>query len=317
MDLLREFQRKAELLSKEDVNEGIQAAVRHVRSAEAHLLRARDENDEELLNDVVYRTNQAFEGMLKEIYTVLIDQDVARLTPYQIEQHLLDRNVFPSRVLELFKNYRKEWRNPSTHDHKLFFNEQEALLAIVSVTAFAIILLDSIIETVSFKREKEAIESKKRLTTDGVPNHAALPFHEQLLRLLHDFSEDLKDSDKTLAPKSEAELVGRLQGFINSVDPSIRIVREFPLQHNSHVLRPDVAFIKNEDTVLVELKLHSMVKRTLDSAQAQMRRYLEAGEYKIGIVYLPPWHPDQTMETQKVSIQEKDRTVTIYTVAPR
>ncbi len=316
MDLLQEFQRKAELLSKEDVHEGIQAAVRHVRSAERHLLRARNENDEDLLNDVVYRTNQAFEGMLKEAYTVLTDHDAARLTPHQVEQHLLNQNVFPSRVLELFRNYREQWRNPSTHNHRLFFSEQEALLAIVSVTAFAIILLDLIIETVSFKREKEAIEAKKRQATNRLLDHATLPFNEQLLRLLHDFSEDLKHSDETLPPKSEAELTGRLHAFISSVAPSIRIMRDF-LIPNSPMLRPDLTLMRDGDTVLIELKSASINKRSLDRAQDQMLAYLEAGNYDHGIVYLPPSNPDQPMEEHEVNLQSRDRTMTIHVVAPQ
>ena len=52
--------------------------------------------------------------------------------------------------------YRTEWRNPSTHDYKLDFDEDEALLAIASVCAFAIVLLDQITEKLNFDRAKAA-----------------------------------------------------------------------------------------------------------------------------------------------------------------
>ena len=133
MDLLEEFRGKSELLSNEGVYEGLQAAIRHVQAAERHFFRARKFNDDDLLNDVIYRTNQAFEGMLKEAYAVLTGQVNTRITPHKVEKHLPEENVFPPRVLELFTNYRQEWRNPSTHDHKLFFSDQEALLAIVGL----------------------------------------------------------------------------------------------------------------------------------------------------------------------------------------
>ena len=35
-------------------------------------------------------------------------------------------NIFQERVTDLFANYRKKWRNPSTHEHLETFTEAEA-----------------------------------------------------------------------------------------------------------------------------------------------------------------------------------------------
>ena len=155
MDLSKELKRKQETLKDLVSDGGIYAALRHIEIAERWFERARVEGDEDLFNDVIYRTNQAFEGMLKEAYTVLGQTDASNLTPHQIEQKLIAGGVFSERVTDLFRNYRQEWRNKSTHNHNLFFNAQEALLAIVSISAFSTILLDQIIEFLySGKREK-------------------------------------------------------------------------------------------------------------------------------------------------------------------
>lgn len=90
MDLVSEIREKLKALESDSSFDGISAAIRHIEVAERHLKRARNENEEDFLNDVIYRTNQSFEGMLKEAYTVLTGRDGTKLSSYQIEQHLLD-----------------------------------------------------------------------------------------------------------------------------------------------------------------------------------------------------------------------------------
>jgi len=100
--------------------------------------------------DVIFRCNQAFEGSIKEAYRVLAGKDPKPKTPAEIEQFLASGNLLRKKVLDQFTNYRKEWRNPSTHDYTLDFDEDEALIAIVSVTVFAIVLSDQIDSKLAF-----------------------------------------------------------------------------------------------------------------------------------------------------------------------
>src|SRR4030095_14112291 len=74
--------------------------------------------------------------------------------PNNIENSLQENNVLRPGVLAQLTNYRREWRNPSTHDYRLDFDEDEALLAIVTVSAFAIVLIDQITERISFEQAK-------------------------------------------------------------------------------------------------------------------------------------------------------------------
>jgi hypothetical protein len=66
MDLLQELRRKVSEIDPHDKVDGINAAIRHIELADRFLSRARSEHDPDLFNDVIYRTNQAFEGMLKK-----------------------------------------------------------------------------------------------------------------------------------------------------------------------------------------------------------------------------------------------------------
>ena len=316
MNLLEEFQRKSNLLSGEDVHEGIEAAIRHVKSAEKHLFRARTENDDDLLNDVIYRTNQAFEGMLKEAYAVLTGRDATKKSPNEIEMHLLKEEVLPPRVLELFTNYRKKWRNPSTHDHKLFFGDQEALLAITNVTAFASILLDQIIETVSFNREKEEIESKKDKLKSKISSYGSASFKDQLLGLLESFSTQLLQSKEPLTFEHEAEISGRLSAFLDSVDPDIHVLHQRRIRYGSRTVIPDLVLFRGDEGIPVELKRPGLSERGVRSAQDQVLSYMEAGDYAFGVVYVPPSFPNQKSRTSETIRQARGRTAVIYTVAP-
>jgi hypothetical protein len=86
VDLLVELRAMLSAAADHGNVEGIAAAVRHIEVAERYLTRGRDERDEDAYNDVIYRTNQAFEGMLKEAYRVLVGGDTSKLSPHQIEQ---------------------------------------------------------------------------------------------------------------------------------------------------------------------------------------------------------------------------------------
>ena len=98
-----------------------------------HLKRGSDTADDTAFTDAIYRANQAFEGSLKEAFRVVAAKDPEKVRPFDIENFLQENSILRGRVLEQMSRYRPEWRNPSTHDYQLDFDEDEALLAIVSV----------------------------------------------------------------------------------------------------------------------------------------------------------------------------------------
>ena len=309
MDLIAEINYKLDRLGGHSSQEGVTAAIRHIEIAEKWLERARKDQDDDLFNDAIYRTNQAFEGILKESYHVFTGKDVGKLTPHKIEEHLLKENVFTTRVLDLFKNYRQQWRNPSTHDHRLVFGEDEALLAIVSVSAFAAILLDQIIEKVNFIKEKEEVK-ERRSNINYQPNERKeTPFFEDVLTILKLFSEEGPHSSDI----REVELLGRLSGFIESLDPKIHVAREVLL---ADMLRPDLMLEEEGEKVIIEIKRPGLRRDVYDSGKAQVLHYLEKSGVKRGILYIHPIRAGQLVETIEERVTLNSGEAIFYSVAP-
>ncbi|MEG8021255.1 hypothetical protein [Sphingomonas aerolata] len=143
MDLVALLEQAASQLPAGEHSVGLNAIVRHVKAAIRHL--ERDQiTDPDTCTDAIYRMNQAYEGSLKEAYRVLASKDPSGLSPFQIENYLESNRVVRPRVLTQLTRYRQDYRNPSTHDYKLDFDDDEALLAIVSVCGFAKLLINQI-----------------------------------------------------------------------------------------------------------------------------------------------------------------------------
>lgn len=316
MDLVNEIREKLKALESDGSFDGISAAIRHIEVAERHLKRARKENEEDFLNDVIYRTNQSFEGMLKEACTVLTGRDGTKLSSYQIEQHLLDQEVFTQRVLDIFTNYRQNWRNPSTHDHKLLFSEQEAFLAIVNISAFAIILLDQIIESVNFKRELEKVERNEETIKKEIKDYKNLRFDEQLISLITAFNNYIKSSEMNLGEIKEIEILGRLQGFLSSLDDSIKIIREPIISQEKHY-RADLVLKKGNEEVIVELKRAWKKGLGFYRALDQMQAYLESGDFNRGILYFYPTETGQEFTIGKIELKFGEKKPYLYIIMPK
>jgi hypothetical protein len=136
----------------------------HIERAEFFYHQGSLSGDENYFTDVIHRTNQAFEGSLRQSYMILAEktekQANSRRT-IEIEDFFETNLIFNERVLHFFRNYRQEWRNKSTHDFKLFFDQSEAFLAIVNVSAYIYVLLNQIIEKLAFDNEKERLKGEK------------------------------------------------------------------------------------------------------------------------------------------------------------
>ncbi|MEP0548587.1 MAG: hypothetical protein ABJF88_16750 [Rhodothermales bacterium] len=316
MDLLEDIRSKLPAIQSHPSEEGIKAALRHVEVAERWLLRGRDEKDEDLFNDVIYRTNQAFEGMLKEAFTVLASQDGSSLSTYKIENHLVSSNILSDRVMALFTNYRQEWRNKSTHDHKLFFSEQEALLAIVSVSAFATILIDQIIEFTSAQAEKEKVENRKAELTAEIDSAKKSSFREEVISLLMLFGNELSNEIDGQTEMREVELIGRMVGFIQTVDPSINIMRE-PILSDGRS-RADLILSRGKTNIVVEVKRGSprWFKSFQERGLSQVMNYMDMSATRHGILYISPYLKGQDMRHDEVFSAKGPQKTTIDMLVP-
>jgi hypothetical protein len=294
MDLLDTLRKKISSIAAGDHVAGLNAVLLHIETAFRHLSRGQDNADETAFTDAIYRTNQAFEGSIKEAFRVLTEQDPAHKRPYDIEGHLEKEGIFKPRVLSQFTTYRKDWRNPSTHDYKLYFDESEAFLAIISVTAFACLLLDQISEQLAFRSAKAEAESKKAVLAASLD--AEIEISKRTSNAILEFCQHHMPINNALAT-TESQIVGSLHGFLSSVAPDLTIETDVLLDQRSRY-RADMKVSGTGASVLIEVK---RVYRKDDENQAidQVMKYMSLAQVNNSILLFLPGTQSE-MEIQDI-----------------
>lgn len=268
---------------------GLASVVRHLEIAESHFDRARNEENDDYLNDAVYRANQAYEGSLKEAWRVLIGSDPNKKKTFELERGLKKSGVLTERARNLLQNYREQWRNPSTHDHTLLFGSQDAFLALWSAIAFATVLLDQIITKLSEREANSSVELLAAAAADAGPPNRPLAEH------LVDFANTPRAfirSDGRL--RSEAELIGWLSAYTKLTDRSISVETYPKLEAG---IQPDLILTRGRERMVVELKRGRGGKAFLGSATAQLLGYLKELQIKEGALIVAPSADFQSMES--------------------
>ena len=247
MNLLEILCSRVDDLPEGDYTQGIKSVLQHIEVAGRHLSRGQASADDTAFTDAIYRTNQAFEGSLKEAFRVLAAKDPAGERPYDIENYLQQQNILRPRVLAQLTNYRREWRNPSTHDYRLDFDEDEALLAIVTVSAFAIVLIDQIAERISFEHAK-AIAAAQPTSVS-----TSQPLLERISTLIEQFTVQFYQTHADRTDIREVEIVGALAGFLASVAPELSTQIEGKLVPDRQE-RPDLLLASADERLILEVK---------------------------------------------------------------
>ena len=282
MDILEIIRRTIETLPDGLHLAGLRSVLRHIEAAYRHFARAQTESDESAFTDAIYRTNQAFEGSIKEAYRVIEHKDPQRMTPREIEEYFEKNKVFRGRVLAQFTNYRKEWRNPSTHDYNLDFDEDEAFLAIVSVSAFTKLLIDQIAEQLSFVAAQKDVKAHKA-TVDAHPASGDR-LTDRVIKLFQEFSRHYATTDTAVPVETEAQLMGALAGFLSTVAPDLKFSTG-RIHRGERPYYVDMEIERGNELVLVELKRgrhQALVSQGVD----QLVHYLHAAKAKEGILFL-------------------------------
>jgi hypothetical protein len=260
--------------------QGLKAVLQHIEVAGRHLERGHSDADDTAFTDAIYRTNQAFEGSLKEAFRVLTGSDPAGERPYDIENYLQQQNVLRARVLAQLTNYRREWRNPSTHDYRLDFDEDEALLAIVTVSAFAVVLIDQIAERVSFEQAK-AVASEHPSPSPSAPS-----LLERVLTLIEQFTAQFNQTYVNRVNIRESEIIGGLEGFLAAAAPELTTQVE-SLLSNDKGLHADLLISAGEDRLILEVKRgRDFSSRLIDDAIQQVSRYMVISGINQAIIFI-------------------------------
>ncbi|WP_422105069.1 hypothetical protein [Winogradskyella sp.] len=296
MDALNPVKEQVERINTLRSNLNLNSVITHIERANLFFERGKKEYDEQYFTDVVYRTNQAFEGCSRQGYMVLAgksEEQAQDIKAYQIESYFIENNILSDRVLPQFKNYRDNWRNESAHNFKLFFNEEEAYFAILNVLSYAYVLFNQMItklgEEIEIERlRKEAIKIKK---IKGMIKKKGLSLKEKIITLIEYFDKEYEISkskidDNTVFFIKEAEVIGMLIAYLSEMTNSeMTIQAEKRLESgSSRGLIADICIEYKGEKLIVELKRFG--RRTIDSYTEQISMYLQAASTNEGVVYI-------------------------------
>jgi hypothetical protein len=268
MDLLALLRTKAKSIPLGDHSLGLSSVLLHIEVAFGHLARGQSQGEETAYTDAIYRTNLAFEGGVKEAYRVLAQQDPSKKRPFEIEKYLESNKLLRQRILSQFTTYRTEWRNPSSHDYTLDFDEGEALLAIVSVSAFVCVLLDEISEKLASDASRIAAESQRIQTTSENDHGEKVDLLETVASALRTFANE-NDTDRF---DTEPQLMGAIRGYLTVVLPNAEIFSELNIKET--LSRVDIIVKRNVSSVFVEVK-RSTSAMTLRAGMNQLYAFSE------------------------------------------
>jgi hypothetical protein len=282
MDLLEIVRNQVTSLPDGAHQAGLKSVLRHIEAAYRHLSRGQNEGDDSAFGDAIYRSNQAFEGSIKEAYRILAEKDPHKTTPYNIEQYLQRNNLFRPRVLAQFTNYRTEWRNPSTHDYNLDFDEDEAFLAIVSVSAFSKMLIDQIAERLAFVLVRDDVASQ------GAPEELRAsnqPLIDEITDVILKFLGDYAPTRLPYDAQTETQFLGALSGYLSTVDPRLSISTNHVTKKAERALEFDMLVSRDDESLIVELK-RGPNKRARENGLRYLERALQSSEIKAGILLI-------------------------------
>ncbi len=302
MDLVKTLRDRISALEAGDHTPGLGAVLQHIEAAVKHLTHGSSTADDSAFTDVIYRTNQAFEGGLKEVYRVLASADPSRKTPFEIENYLQGHNILRQRVLDHLSTYRKDWRNPATHDYKLDFDEDEALLAIVSVCVFAIVLVDQISFKLSYDKAAAA-------TPPASPAEQSKPLLAAVVDFLLTF-HTVPTSGAVIHRVLESELVGAVAGLLSTALPGLDVALE-PRLSPSAPYRADLVLKRGDEKLLVEFKRAARSPSIRNDALDQVSRYVAVSGIKDSVLYFFDERGRQSTDREDYQIPGTDGRIVI------
>lgn len=285
MDLLKILRSKIEALDQGTQAIGLTAVLTHVTVATKHLERGQSLKDDSAFTDAVYRCNQAFEGSIKEAYRVLAEKDPEKVRPHDIESYLETNQIFHSRVLALFTHYRREWRNPSTHDYTLSFTESEAFVAITSVASFATVLCDEILEKLAFRRaqsDPDLLEFAAAIAAGRKSEPMVWQLAHALVEIGSHFAHESPDHTRL-----ESQFVGLVAGMLSNRNQGYEVEFDRALGPDGR-FRPDMFIRAKSEELILEVKRAKPTDAALQSAVQQVEVYLTFAKLRDGVVFFTP-----------------------------
>jgi len=263
----------------------ISNVVSHIERAEHFYLKAEIEKDDQYYTDVIYRTNQAYEGMLKITYQCFTgggDDSECNLSTFQIEQYLEEEQIFNERIKFAFALYRKKWRNPSVHEYGLFFSKLEAFLAIINVTSFVYVLSNQLAEQRSTKKILEMILAEEPAEYHVVKEDQH-DINDIVVEHLREFHKIPKDG--IVSGNNMSQIVGAIKGYLEGKIKGMEVITNYNnidmVINYGNSMEDDSAM---QGKIIVKVK-NGFSKQKLQFASEQLTEYMYQFKSKQGILY--------------------------------
>lgn len=293
---IKELVNKLDELGQEfDSTLTLSPIITHIERAEHFFSLGKEKNDEHYYTDVIYRTNQAFEGCSRQAYMVLAEKNEAqaqRLKAYQIEEYFANEGVLSDRVLPQFQTYRDSWRNESAHNFKLFFDESEAYFAILNVSSYAYVLFNQMITKLAYKIEERTIkkEELKLKKMKGVIG-TSKPLKDRIVKLIEFFDQEIDESDQRSGSAiklfSEVQILGMLTAYLQEASSEMKVELDKSIIVGKRKFRVDIYIELGDETTIIELK-SKHGKGIPQGYKEQVLHYLKALSISDGILYIYP-----------------------------
>jgi hypothetical protein len=298
VDTLKSIEEQIKQIRDLSPEVSLERVLTHLERAELHYQSGKETGDDNYFTDVVYRTNQAFEGSFRQSYRILADkteEQSNKKRTVDIESFFETESIFNERVLYFFRNYRQEWRNKSTHDYKLFFDQSEAYLAIMNVSAYIHVLLNQIIEKLAFiaeqkrlKQEKSELNNLSKLFKDGKS------LKDKVVSLIKAFSVN---NPNLKADTKEIELIGMFRAFLKSAAKDIEVYTDVKVSTSNGFLYMDMLVVFGEENLIIEIKRPSSYSRHNED---QLLSYLDSMKIFEGIM----WYPESVLSEKLLDVNE-------------
>ncbi len=289
MNSLNYIQKKLNLIQDRSIIANINIILNHLSVAESHFANGIQKNDDNFFNDVIYRTNQAYEGILRLAYTSILKKSDKNKNNKEIEEILLKENIINERTKNYLSLYRDDFRNRSSHDYKIYFTESDAYLAINNVNGFLYTLVNQLLIYDAYllmqqKNEEINAIAKKIFKED-------INFLDHVTKAILSFPRVYYKNPKGNSLENEFYTIGELEAYLNKINPEWNVVscQSSTPEINSdgiqgEIVRADLIIDSGSEKVIIEICSEPILSFRNNFIK-NMKKYLKIFNAKYGLIF--------------------------------
>ena len=220
MDTLTLIKKKLNSIQEKKTLENVKIILNHIAMAEKHFNRAMTEKEPDFFNDAIYRTNQAYEGIIRLAYEKILNKNEKNKSNVEIEESLLKEKIINQRTKDYISLYRKIFRNCSIHNYKIVFLETDVFLAINNVISFLYTLVNQLLINDFYIEMKQ----KSYKIAEIEFKNKKLPFEQLLKEALVKFPEFYFNHSEGKDLEYGFYTIGQLEVYLRQINKDWKII---------------------------------------------------------------------------------------------